>query len=183
MEVVGVSNILTSKGAEPISLARAKEQLRIDADLTHDDDYIENLIRAARSAAETHLKQPLLTHTISTNYACFSTVLPLLWKSTEITSVDYKDKDGADQTVSSSNYYLSGENQDKVTFISDFELPEDVRLVTVNYTAKPVGVIAPDIKTAMLLTITDLYENRTNPVRRYMTASEAFLNRHRTPTI
>lgn len=180
---VGVSNIIATSGPEPVSLDRVKQQLRIDSDLTHDDEFIEHLIQSARSAVETQLKLPLMRHTIRTVYADFSDELPLLWPTDSITSLEYVDKDGLSETVSADDYYLSGPNVDLIKFIDTYDFPKYVRSVTVEYVCKKKQITPPDIVSAMLLTITDLYENRTNPARRYMTASDSFINRHRVPTI
>ena len=184
---VGVSTKISSAGIEPVSLALAKQQLRIDDDLTHDDAFVSSLITSARSVAETHLKKPLIDHVIETRFTEFGNELPLIWRTETIDSVVYveilEDDTTQEVTMDPALYYIGGPNRDLLKFTAPEDLPDDVRTITVTYQTPQAGELEPDIISSMLLVITDLYENRVNPSRRYLTASEQFLNRHRTPSL
>ena len=49
--------IITPPTTEPVTLEEAKEQLRIEAGFTADDDYINALISAARDRCESYCNQ------------------------------------------------------------------------------------------------------------------------------
>jgi uncharacterized phiE125 gp8 family phage protein len=51
---------LTEPVVEPVSVAEAKNHLRIDSDFTDDDLYIQSLITAARHYVENHVDRTLL---------------------------------------------------------------------------------------------------------------------------
>jgi uncharacterized phiE125 gp8 family phage protein len=52
--------IVTPPAAEPVTVAEAKQHLRIDAAFTEDDDYIQSLIVAARMHVETVVDRTLM---------------------------------------------------------------------------------------------------------------------------
>lgn len=56
--------VLQQPGGEPLTLTEAKLAMRVDPDITSDDDYIANLITTARSYCEDTLGQSLISQTI-----------------------------------------------------------------------------------------------------------------------
>lgn len=91
--------------AEPISLAQAKRQLRVDG--TDDDTYISGLISAARNYVENQCSVSLVVSTFKQTLDCFpagDTISlnfpPLL----DVTSITYVDSAGATQTLATTVY-------------------------------------------------------------------------------
>lgn len=101
-----------------------------------------------------------------------------------ITSITYKDANGNTQTLSTDVYLLD-----------DYALPnaivlkysqswpdtyEEQNAITVTYVAgQSTSDLPQAIKQAMLLTIADFYENRTDYVKRLPTAAQYLLNQYR----
>lgn len=170
-------------GNEPITLEEAKQQLRVDTDA--DDAYITRLIKSARATAEQHLKEHLIGHALQTPYYGFCDVLETTSKINTFTSITYHDIDGDQQTLVSADVVI--DNNEAGSLIRPVgtwpELSDNRIEVLINYTSAPVRLVSEDIKIALLLTITDLYENRSDSVREKRTTSEVFLNRYRIPTL
>ena len=178
----GITIVVSSSGTEPVTLAEAKEQLRVDD--THSDSYITMLIVAARAAAEAHLKCNLVSHTLQTIYTGFVDVITTESRILAVTGIDYVDELGANQTIPPEDVVIENGVYGSIYPITEWPtVYEKNREVKVNYTVEPLGPISEDIKIALLLTITDLYENRSDSVRERRTASEVFLNRYRVPTL
>jgi uncharacterized phiE125 gp8 family phage protein len=96
---------------EPVSLALAKEWLRVDTGDTSQDNILAVTIAAARQAVEDYLNRALITQTLTWVMAGFDTRAPI-WlpriKASSITSITTHDgKVGAaDTLVSSADYEL-----------------------------------------------------------------------------
>jgi uncharacterized phiE125 gp8 family phage protein len=56
--------LITPPGVEPVTLDQARQHLRIDDDITSDDDLIEALISAAREHAEHITGRSFITRTL-----------------------------------------------------------------------------------------------------------------------
>lgn len=99
------SSIVTQPTVEPITLAEAKEQVRVSS--TSLDAYITSLIVAARNTAEQFLGRSLVTQTrkIEIPGFCESVYLPMGYVQS-ISSVKYLDENGAEQTLASTEYNL-----------------------------------------------------------------------------
>jgi uncharacterized phiE125 gp8 family phage protein len=176
--------VSTHPTAEPIDLTEAKLYLRVDT--TADDDLIETLIKAARESVELYTSRALVTQTVTQKLDYFPSfgfrlaVHPVQ----SITSIVYKDSNGADQTLSTDIYMLDNYDlPNAVVLKSNQQFPatylED-NCVTVTYVAgETVQNVPAAIKQAIYLTLTDFYENRTNYVKRLPTAAEYLLNQYR----
>lgn len=94
--------------AEPVSLEEAKLHLRVDDDLTADDELIETLISAAREYCEECLGQSFVTQTWKLFLDCFPSWEIELPRSplASVTHVKYLDTAGVQQTMSSSLYLV-----------------------------------------------------------------------------
>lgn len=148
--------VLVAPTVEPITLDEAKEQLRIEAAFTLDDDYISALISAARDRCENYCNQFFTAQDISILYkGVIPALVCLPYPNLTVTSVTYTDSDNAQQTVDSGNYIVDPVNQ-TITFTSTFS--------SINYqvqatTAAPVQIVG--VQHAIKLIVTDLYELRT----------------------
>jgi len=141
---------------EPVTLAEAKAQLRLDDDFTIDDDYISALISVARDRCENYCNQFFTEQSISLLYDVgFPTMVFLPYPNLTVTSITYTDENNAAQTLDAGDYIFDSLNQ-TVTFKSDY--------TALNYqinatTSAPVQIVG--VQHAIKMILTDLYELRT----------------------
>lgn len=162
--------VSVAPSSEPLLLAEAKAHLRVDH--SDEDDLITALIVAARIAIENYLDQKLITQTIIEYFDAFpTTVIPLtFWPVASITSIQYLDSDGTEQTWGSANYTTDiygqfGEGPARITPAYSVSYPSTrdvVNSVYVTYVAGygAAAAVPALIKSAMYLLITDLYDGR-----------------------
>lgn len=126
-------DILQEATSEPITLAAAKRQLRLDTSFTDDDDYIYGLIAAARELAEDHTARSFVPRQFREYFDGFpGTRLPIPYTAVmdfplshryesrphrrfelsrsplvSIAQIQYLDQTGATQTLDPSVYYVS----------------------------------------------------------------------------
>src|SRR5690606_239729 len=156
---------------EPVSLEEAKLHLRVDDN--HEDSLIQNHIKTARevAAAETGRLGILTTKIrMSLDRVPRDRVLILPGAPLQsVESVTYQDRDGSEQTLDPSLYYVEKTPQPGYIFmLREWPLvnPNHPRPLTVEYT---VGWPSPEkvpasIKAGMLLHIGHLFENREEVV-------------------
>lgn len=94
---------------EPVSLAEAKEYLRVDTDETEFDSEIGSFIAASRAEIEAITSTRLITQTVDLSAAHFASlaVLPI-GPVQSITSIKYVDTTGFEDTLFSDDYELIG---------------------------------------------------------------------------
>lgn len=101
-------SLVTGPAIEPVSLAEAKSQCRIDPSVTDEDGAVSDYIRAAREWCENFTHRPFISQTWDEKRDAFpcdvweTAVAPVL----SITSVTYIATDGS-STTWSSNLYLT----------------------------------------------------------------------------
>ena len=91
--------------AEPISLAQAKRQLRVDG--TDDDTFIAGLITAARSYVENYCSSQLVVATYQQKldkFPCGDTISLNYPPLIDVTSITYVDSNGTTQTLATTVY-------------------------------------------------------------------------------
>jgi len=94
--------------AEPISLAQAKRQLRVDG--TDEDTFISSLISAARAHVEYTCNTQLVIATYQQKLDSFpdcDTISLGIAPLVDVVSITYVDTDGATQTLSTSAYSVA----------------------------------------------------------------------------
>jgi uncharacterized phiE125 gp8 family phage protein len=92
----------TAPVVEPVSLAEAKAQCRVDG--TDEDAYITSLITAAREYVENVLDLSLITQVWEARYDCFplwEVILPRPPMQAATVTVIYRDEAGANNTITS----------------------------------------------------------------------------------
>lgn len=161
--------IVTKPTEYPLTLAEAKNHLRIDADQTGDDALIDGLVAAATTHAENYLGRALCSQTWKLLLDCFENCIRLpLPPLQSITSVKYLDTSGTEQTLATSVYRTLGVGSEGEGAIerdygqvwpSTYSVSEAVRITFVAGYAN-AGVVPQVIKQAMLLHLTALYEMR-----------------------
>lgn len=157
--------LVTAPASDPVTLAEAKAQLRVDA--SDEDALITSLIKAATAYLDGRqgiLGRCLMTQTWELTLDAFPAdgdiEIPL-GPVASVTSVTYVDTAGATQTVSDVNYYLDN------TSVSAWVIPQATwpttmdaaNAVTVRYVAGAAAAPLP-IKQAILLLVAHWYENR-----------------------
>lgn len=166
-----------SVATEPVSLATARLHLRLDTSgspPTHPDDaLVEALISVAREAVESFTELTVAVNTFQMKLDYFENLAINLgtFPVNSITSIVYVDTNGANQTLSVNDYVLDTFSKPaQIVLAYDKSWPavrNQPNAVTVTFQAGFTGntspvtnVIPKALRQAMLLTITDLYENR-----------------------
>lgn len=103
--------LITDAAVEPVALAEAKVQCRVDEDITTDDALIESLITAARKMAEQECNRAFISQTWERSIDAFPAVEIELGKHQVIgiTSLIYIDAAGDPQTMDSAAYSLDAD--------------------------------------------------------------------------
>ena len=186
--------VVTAPTIEPVSLAEAKLQCRIDDDLTFDDALITSLIAAAREYCENETNRAFINTTYDLKMDAFSSggeiVLPRA-PASSVTSITYLDGDGASQTWSSTEYSVDINTEPgRVTLAYGYSWPTTRAIenaVAVRYVAgygAAASSVPDSIKAAMKLIIEHLYRNRSATVIGSISSTlplsvESLLNRYR----
>lgn len=151
---------------EPLSLSGVKQHLVVEH--SEDDALLYGLIQAERQRAESYTGRAFISQTWEVSLPCFQLEIELPRPPLQsVTSVKYIDTDGAEQTVSSSDYEVDTAGfVGKVRPVSGASWPstgEVYNAVTIAYVAGygDAGSDVPDpIRHGMLININDLYEQR-----------------------
>ena len=163
--------IKTAPASKPVSLEEVKDHLRITLGNTDEDDYLQRLISAGVNYVQLFLRRRLITQTWYYYPACFPAgdviVMPY-GKLQTVTSIKYTDTEGTESTMAASEYIVDNK-QDPGRIVLDYGevWPSDSLYpsnpITIEYVCG-YGVtsasIPEEIKQAILLFVSDLYENR-----------------------
>lgn len=104
------TKIVVAPGAEPITIAEARAQCRVDG--TADDAVLTILIRAAREAAEHELGRALITQTRELVVDAFPEACVLRGAPVQsIVSVKYLDTNGTEQTLNLADTLLDKDSE------------------------------------------------------------------------
>jgi uncharacterized phiE125 gp8 family phage protein len=147
--------IVTAVATEPVTLAEARLQCKVDSDDTSHDALFDALITAAREFAEHYTGRAIGEQTLETALDWFPAEdfidLPMP-PVASITSVLYTDTAGDEQTFT--GYTLSPYNARRINLTADAEWPqtqECAEAVRIRYVT---GTVVPKaVKAAMLLHI------------------------------
>ena len=153
--------VRVAASVEPITLAEAKAQLRIETDFILDDAYINSLISMARARAENYCNRFFTEQQISILYDG-STPLLINLKYPDLASIEsvqYTDSDLTLQTITPADYVVDLDRR-RITFVNSPEASIDYR---VNATTS-APVTFEGAKIAMLMMIADMYDLRTESV-------------------
>lgn len=161
---------IASPKVEPVSLAMAKSQCRVDGD--HDNDYILSLVAAARQFVEDTLDTTLCTTVWETRYDLFpiwAIVLPRAPMQPKSVTVTYRSGDGTYGTLTSD----AGDFQMDAKVLPGRIYPQwarswpatrgDENSVTVRYTAgygDDGSSVPPSIRHLMMILVAHWYESR-----------------------
>lgn len=179
-------SVVTPAASEPITLAEAKNFLRVDG--SDEDALISALISAAREMCESYTRRILVTTTIDEYFDGFPNYKDAVSKDIiylsrgpvqSVASVKYVDEIGSEETVDSS-YYVVDTISEPARIASTagwFATNGIINQVIVRYTVgTDVSAIPTPLKQGMMLIISDLYDNRGDRVKKMPTASEYLFN-------
>lgn len=167
--------LITAPTVEPVTTIEARLQLRIDSVDPQVDAELARMITSARTSVERRTRRALLTQTWELQLDEFPTYKielprpPLL----TVTSVTYRDTAGAWQTLAAASYVVTAPagptaERGTVTLAKNYTWPStygDINSVKVRYTAgygAAASSVPGDIRSAVLLSISDLYEGRVS---------------------
>lgn len=170
-----------------VTLEMARAHLR-NEDLRYDDEYVSALIRAAAAGVEKNYGLALLTQTIRQTHSAFPATsdTPLLLRIApliSVTSIGYIDSAGNTQTWSASEYASGHYNQTAFiipktgyTWPSGLAVRPDAVFITyqAGFGSKASNVPA-DIRSALLLQVGYLYDNREDAPQTLITAADNLL--------
>jgi len=164
----------TAPAKMPLELNEVKDHLNIELDFTDDDDYLKTLVPTATQTVEQFLHRRLITQTwyqYLDGWWYNSLTMPF-GRLQGVTSIKYKDTDGTDSTWDSANYIVEA-NSDPGEIVLGYEKTFPT---TTLYPSNPITIefvcgygtdgtdIEANIKHAIKLIISDLYENRETQV-------------------
>lgn len=181
--------VITAPSSEIITVAEAAEFLRLDDNGDSPPTYpdqttLESFITTARHWCEEYLRRAIGVQTLEivlNNFPKNGIFLrpPVIG----VTSVKYIDTNGSEQTLSSSDYRVATDNEPAIITLSVnsswpaiLNVPDAVRVrYQAGYTDEgdsPSYVTLPKtIKTAMLMQIADLYQNRESQTEKQLNAN------------
>jgi uncharacterized phiE125 gp8 family phage protein len=164
---MGRAIIFTEPAEEPISFDEAKDHLNLTSQTK--DNYVDSLIKVARRMVERYLQRALITQTWDLYLPDWRDCIDLHYPPLiSITSVVYKNLLGADTTLTHGNYMhvVTADTPGKlirkygVTFPQvEYGNPDAIKIRYVAGYGSSESV-PEDIKHAMKLILTDLYEHR-----------------------
>ena len=186
--------VVTAPTVEPVSLAEAKLQCRLDDDLVADDALLSSLIVAAREHCENETNRAFINTTFDMKmdgFPCGSEIILPRAPASSVTSITYLDGDGTSQTWTASEYAVDINTEPgRVTLAYGYSWPSTRAIenaVTVRYVAgygAAASSVPDSIKCAMKLIIEHLYRNRSLSVIGTISGTlplsvESLLNRYR----
>lgn len=162
-------SVVTPPNDEPLSLDEVKQHLKLDID---DDDelVIAAYLPAVREACENYLSRSLITQTLRQTFDCWPSCMRLEHPPVQsVTSIEYVDDNGVTQTLDPSAYQIDLSSDGPARIMPAYGevwpsvRPDTFNAVTVTFVAgyaDQASVPGP-IRSAMLLFIAHLYENRS----------------------
>lgn len=162
----------SAPAVEPVTLAEAKNHLRITASNSDEDALISNLIKAARQWCEAYTGCSFVLQTWQVKLDEFPECIKLpRGPVIAVSSITYLDTSGDSQTLASSSYRVDADTiPARVTEAYASTWPSTypvTNAVTVTYTAgyedtgsSPTDDVPEAIQQAILLMVAHLFENR-----------------------
>lgn len=160
----------TAPTGTAISLAEAKQHLRVDSDFDDDNDYITALIGVATNQVEEFTRRRLMTQTYNLYFDVFPPYIDLqVGIIQSVTHVKYYDNNNVLQTLASSNYDLDDKikpgriyESNDGTFPDTYERPNAVEIEFI--VGRTANDVEDAIKQAMLIIVGRYYEQRQDVV-------------------
>jgi len=163
----------SSDGGDPVTLAQAKEQARIDASITVDDSYITDLITISRKYVEYFTQRSFKNTTWIETFDRFPDEFfrPQRPPLVSATSIQYVDTDGNTQTWASSNYRVDTATEPGRIGLAWGKSFPAIRLVTNAVTLTHVSgygttdaSVPIEYRMAIKWLVAHMYENRESEI-------------------
>lgn len=177
--------LVTAPASEPVTLAEAKTHLRRD-DITDDDTYITNLIKAARRQAEKYSNRVFIDQTWKMYLSEFPSDQITIHKAiiNSITSIKYYDTNNSLQTITSTNYESVIEDEDQWPYIlpiDTYDWPDTydkAKAVIIEFQAgwEDADAVPEDIKDAIKIMVAEMYEIRQDTLNGSFFKTDFFQN-------
>lgn len=155
--------------AEPITLAEAKAQVRMEEDASQ-DTFITSLIAPARAYVERYTRYLFVAGTRTAIFTQWGDYLEIAYRPiTSITTITYTNEEGAAGTAYTGFLASVGGNSTRISPAVDGEFPDLAPggIITVTYSAGALDATSNEYligKRAMLLLIGHWFENREGAV-------------------
>jgi uncharacterized phiE125 gp8 family phage protein len=177
--------LITAPTDTPVTLAEAKAQCRVEDD--SEDTLMTGLIAAATDYVEQYTGRAIMAQTWELTFDEFADSIALpKGPVTSVTSVNYYDINGDVQTLAASNYTVDLVSDPQwVVKNSDASWPDTVDSINTVVIRFVCGyaVVPPSIKHAILLLISQWFDNRAAVTDKAMiavpNAVEALLTNYR----
>lgn len=146
---------LTQPASEPVSLAEAKEQLRIPSAQTIEDSVITAFISAAREQAEQFIDRPICEADFVVVYRnVVGNRFDLKYPASSVSAVTYRDTNNDEQSVT-----FTYDDQLNEIFLDEVIAGTGLK---VTITSGQTSDYPESLKQAILLLIGDLYTGRSS---------------------
>jgi uncharacterized phiE125 gp8 family phage protein len=152
---------------EPVSVPEAKTHLNVTS--SSKDTYIQGLVTASRRQIERYLNRALITQTWDLYLPNWSDCIKLPYAPLQsVTSITYKNVDGDDTALTIADYFhvVTSDDPGRLIRKYDVTLPEveygNPNAIVIRFVAG-YGLaesVPEEIKHAMKLVLTDLYDQR-----------------------
>lgn len=159
--------VTTAPATQAVSDAEAVAHAKIDSDAaTADSALINDLVLSAILWAEQYTNRALVTQTITLTLESDEFTQPFHLPRPPfgaVTSFNVYDEDDAATEITSANYRIVGDDPARIEQKADgWSLSRDVAAAIIVYTAGygAASAVPEDIKTAIRMKFTDLYEQR-----------------------
>jgi uncharacterized phiE125 gp8 family phage protein len=169
--------------ASPVTLARAKEHLRVTHRL--EDNVIRGYISAATSMAEHFCDLLIMEATVEEYFSGFeSDIIELYYPLASYGTIRYLNTDNVFVNIPAADVHvdsisLNGRIKTKTSWPS---VGDGFNQVMVQYTSgltNDMSKVPEDIVSAILLTVGHLYEHREDTVSKFPTAAQRLLQRYK----
>lgn len=158
--------VIQAPTEEPLTLAEARQHLRIPAEVTDEDPLIQALIQAVRQFAEGQTSRFLVTQRVLATADCFSPCMTIDRAGVQsITAIRYLDLAGVWQTVPTTDWVADPVDPVRITprFGRIWPVPmPQIASVQIEFMAGygPASAVPEGIKSWMKMRLASLYENR-----------------------
>jgi uncharacterized phiE125 gp8 family phage protein len=175
------TTIAPGSAVEVVSLALAKNQLRLEQDYTYEDALITSYIKAAVKDSENYTGGFINPAVVTLTFSEFEKNVVLeQFPVNSITSVKYLPEDGsAEVTLAAEKYELLVKNGKQFSIAFGDDLPSTVKsnkavtiVLAVGLTAETIP--APMVQ-AVLLKISDMYDRREDRMEVPLTIADKLL--------
>jgi len=174
------ASITTPAASEPVTVSEVKAQCRIDT--SDDDTLLSRLISGARDYVERYCNCRFASQTVTVKCDSFSDMARFVEAPvTSITSIKYYDTDGNEQTLSTDVYELRSDGMESAIALKYGQVWPTAQAGTRITVVAVVGftTVPPAVKDAILLLVSDRYENRQSTQIDDFSTVDALLSNYR----